>query len=496
MRSQLARGVVWLSAAKVAVNVLAAISTVLLARFLSPEDFGLAAIGMTLLTIIATVTELSLGQALVQKDEVHELHYHTAWTLNLIRTALMGLALVASAPVVAHVYADGRLVPIMVCLGLSISLCGLSSPKTVIYTRNLVFWQEFAQVVVQKLAGFVVCIGVAYVYHSYWALVAGTVAAQLAGVVVTYVVAPYRPQFSLAKWRELLSFSVWLTLGQLLTVLNGKLDQLLVGARLGKTTLGYYSVGDNLAGMPTSELVGPIERTLFPGFVAIVGNKPRLRKAYRAAQSLVCALALPAGVGCACIAQPLILLAMGERWLPTVHIIEVVAVAVALQTISSAAHPLGMAMGATKMLFKRDLVGFCIRVPIIVVGLYADGLNGLLWARGASAVLVVAMNMYIVHTLIGLGVWKQLRANLRAFVSAGVMALGLLALKGLLMQEPLAHHLVLVLALMVLVGALIYGATSALLWWLAGKPPGPEVEILRMADKLLVRMRARAAAVG
>jgi lipopolysaccharide exporter len=491
MRNQLARGVVWLGASKVAVNVLATISTLLLAKLLTPEDFGLVAIGFTLLTIIGTITELSLGSALVQQTELVDEHFHTAWTLNFLRALLVGGVLSASAPLVVYVYADERLLPIMLWLGLSVAIGGLNSPKSVVFTRRLEFWQEFVQSVAQKLAGFVVCLAVAYLFKSYWALVAGALATQLAAVAVSYLVAPYWPRFSLSKSRELMGFAVWLSLGQLVSVLNWKLDHLLVGSRLGKAALGFYSVGDNLAGMPTRELIGPIERTLFPGFVAIMGDKARLQNAYRAAQTLVCSLALPAGVGCACIARPLVLLAMGERWLPIVQIMEFVAVTVAFQTISSAAHPLAMAGGQTKMLFKRDLVSFCIRVPLIVVGLYSGGLIGLLWARAMSAVIIIVMNMYIVHTMIDLSFWVQLRANLRAFTSVAVMAAGLLLLKGALMQTSFASHLLMLVGVLVAAGAAIYTVVHGALWLVQGKPIGPETEILRMVGKVTARIRGR-----
>jgi len=490
MKSKLALGVMWLGAAKVIVNLLATLSTLVLAKFLTPADFGLVAIGLTLLTIVGTVTELSLSHALVQQPNLEDAHFHSAWSLNLLRSLIVGALFCSSAPLVVHVYGDQRLMPIIVWLSISVFLSGLSNPKMVVFTRNLEFWQEFVQAVAQKLAGFLVGVGVAYVYKSYWALIAGTLASQVTAILVSYMVCPYRPRFSLSKARELWSFSVWLSLGQLINILNWKLDHLLVGSRLGQAVLGHYSVGDNLAGMPTRELVGPIERTLFPGFANIGSDLERLKKAYTSAQTMVCSLALPAGVGFAAIAHPLVLLAMGERWLPIVTVIEFVAVTVAFQTISSAAHPLAMAGGETKMLFRRDLISFCVRIPMIVVGLYWGGLLGLLCARAVSTVISIGMNMYIVRTMIGLGFLTQLRNNLRAFISVGAMAMVLVWAKGRLVLDG-SGALWLEVMLLVALGGVIYASVHGVLWLLAGKPAGPEAELIRVWGRVVGKLRGR-----
>jgi len=514
MKAQLAKGVAWLGAAKVIVNLLALCSTIVLARLLAPDDFGVVALATTMLSIVNSVTELSLASSLIHHKDPTDTHFHTAWTLNLLRAIIISLFFCAAAPMAATLYSEPRLIDIMLALGASVMLGGFNNPKTVILTRNLVFWQEFVATVSQKLAGFVVGISIAFLYKSYWALVGGMIASQLVGIVVSYIVIPFMPRFSIAHAKELWAFSIWLTLGKIVNTLNWRLDPLLIGSYLGSRTLGYYTVGDNLAGMPTRETIAPLETTLFPAFKKIAHDNDRLKVAYRSAQSLISAIALPVGVGCALIAHPLVLLTMGSKWLPAVDVIQVLSCVFALITLSSPVQPLAMAKGETRLLFHRDLLSFAIRVPIIVVGMILGGLHGIIYARSVTGVIGIFINMHLVRRLIGTGIIKQISANIRSLIGVIVMSFGVLTieyiaggegtpqfLKHLLgkLGSPLSLEYFLAydektllaakIGLFVITGAVLYVTVHLTLWLIAKKPVGPENEIIRMALKIVAKAK-------
>jgi lipopolysaccharide exporter len=492
MKDKLAKGVAWLGAAKIIINILALLSTLLLARLLSPEDFGLVALATTMLTIISSLTDLSLNSALIHHDNPTAEHFQTAWTLNLIRAVIVGSIFCVAAPIAATAYEEPRLLNIMLVLALSVAMGGLSNPKTVVFTRDLIFWQEFAITVLQKLAGFTVGAAIAIIYKSYWALVGGMIAAQVVGIIVSYVVIPFKPRFVFVYARQLWSFSIWLTLGQIVNTLNWKLDHLLIGGYLGRPALGFYSVGDNLAGMPTREIIGPLETTLFPGFAKMANDKSRLKIAYRSAQSLISSIALPAGIGCALIAHPLVLLGMGAKWLPAVGVIQVLACVFAIQTLSSPVHSLAMAKGETRLLFKRDLLSFCIRVPIILVGMYLGGLMGIIYARAVTGMIAMLINMVLVRQMIGLGLVGQFSSNKRSIISVLVMTAGVLWVENLMGRDGVSIFLGLKIMTFGLTGFLLYTLTHASLWILEKKPDGPETEIRRILSKIAGKLKSGA----
>ena len=127
--------------------------------------------------------------------------------------------LIIAAPV-SNLYKDPRLLQVIVAIAIGTVLTGMSNPKLIVLSRGLVFWQEFATAVTQKLIGFLAAAVIAILFRSYWALVAGVISTQLAGLILSYLVVSYRPRFAVSRFRELFGFSVWISLAQAVNTLN------------------------------------------------------------------------------------------------------------------------------------------------------------------------------------------------------------------------------------------------------------------------------------
>ena len=486
---RLYKGSMWLSLSRAIMNGLAMLSTFVLARNLTPSDFGVVALGMTILLIVTTVTEFSLAEALIRHKAPEESHFSAAWTLNAARGLLLCLFFVVCAYPAAVLFEEPRLSGVMVVLGLSVLMSGLTNPRRIMLQRDLIFWQEFVLSVSQKFTGFVASVAIAMIYHSYWALVIGTLVSQATNVVVSYLVLPFWPRITFRHIREFFSFSAWLTAGQIVSTLNWRFDYLLVGKMLGGSALGYYSVGSNLAMMPTREATAPLTQTIYPAFSSIRDDPPRLAAAYQRVQALVAAVALPAGIGVAVVADPLVRLALGEKWAPVIFIIQALAAVFALQTLGSLVQPLGMAKGETRVLFIRDAQMLCIRVPIMIVSLILYGLPGVIIGRVFTGLFSTFVNMMLVRRFIGVTILKQLSVNLRALTSIVVMAAGVSLASSHLAHTTDKAMLVLHLAILVALGALLYSGSTFLLWISMKRPAGPETEVQNILGKILPRFR-------
>jgi len=491
IKARLQIGTIWISASRVLTNILGFVATVVLARILTPNDFGLVALGTSMLAIVTSVTDLSLGSALVQHRSPTQTHLHTVWTLGLGRALAVALLFAAAAYPAAAIYKDPRLIPVMQVLALSVLITGFNNPRLVMLTKGLAFRQQFILDVSIKLSALIVSLGIALIYKSYWALILGVVGGQLIGVIISYVLFPFLPRISVRHGRELWSFSMWLTLGQIMNTINWRMDHLLIGGFLGRPALGYYTVGDNLAVIPTREATAPIGQTLFPAFSQLVSDRVRLRVAYQSAQSLVTAIALPLGVGVAVVADPLVRLMMGEKWLPAVIVIQILASVFALQTLGAPNQPLAMATGDTKLLFKRDLQGFLFRIPMIVAGMMLDGLHGILYARAFVGTVGIALALNVVKKITGLTFREQLIVNWRALTSVAIMAVVVIVVESLFGHRTTPVGLFIKLAGSALAGGVTYIGCSWLLWRIAGRPKGPETEVAGMALKLIQKVRVR-----
>ncbi len=485
---RLIKGSMWLSLSRAIVNGLATLNTFVLAWYLTPSDFGLVALATTMLLITTTVTDLSLAQALIHHNAPTESHFSAVWTLNTTRGLLLCLVFAGCAYPASVIYEDPRLTGVMIALSFSLLMTGMTNPRLITFQRQLIFWQDFVVSVSQKFAGFLAAVAIAMIYQSYWALVIGTLVSQATNVFVSYLVLPFRPRVTFKHMRELFSFTAWLTAGQIVNTLNWRFDYLLIGKVLDSAALGYYTVGSNLAWMPTREATAPLTQTTFPSFSTIRNDPTRLAAAYQRVQAFVAAIALPAGIGFALVADPVVRLALGEKWAPVIFIIQSLASVFALQTLGSLVQPLGMAKGETRMLFVRDTQMLFVRVPIILVAMILYGLPGVVVGRIFTGLLGALVNMILVQRLIGVTVPRQLAANGRALAGIAVMAAGVWFASESLPAATGKVDLALQLAIQVALGAVLYCGSTLLLWLLMKRPPGPETDVLKIIGKVLTRM--------
>ena len=495
--SRVRKGSVWIACSRALTNGLGLISTIVLARLLVPADFGLVAIGTTILTIATATTDISLTQAIIHYDEPEDRHLHCAWTLNAIRGLLLAVLFIATAPAIARFYGDPRLANVMVVIASSVFCSGLGNPRLALLKRDLVFWQDFVLQATQKLAMVAVSVTVAILTHSYFALIAGIVVGEIAQLVVSYIFVPFMPRIRFKEARELFAFSGWLTLGQIVQTINWRLDPLIIGKFLGAHELGLFTVSNNLSQLPTRETTQPLIATLFPAFRQIRNDPDRLRAACTRVQTLISAIALPSGFIMALLSQPFILLVMGTRWLEASYIIQVLAITIAVQTLGTIAYPVAMATGGTQLIFKRSLQALSFRLPITLAGLYLDGLRGLLIARTILCVTSTSLDMAVVKQVTALGFRHQIWSNRRTIASCLVMSLAVLLSGRVLSFGTGTFALIATILVNGSIALATYLATMFGLWSLTGKPIGPEREFAQLAGNLVRRfVPVRAAPKG
>lgn len=488
---RLRKGAAWIVAARIFMVGALMAHTVILARLLTPEAFGLAAIATTIAAIVEMATKQSLTSALVQLPKVTREHIDTAFTLNLVRGVLMGAVIFMLAWPMALVYDNEQVTPMLLALGVSTSMLGISNPNLYILTRNLEFWQEFARVVFERTAMLAAAIPIAYFYHSHWAIIAGVAAGQLSLIVSSFIFVPYRPSLTFARTRELLSFSIWVSLSQLLQATVSRMDDLLVGYFLGTGPLGVLTVAGRLADMPTKETSMPLLRTAFPGFAKVGSNKDKLRPAYQRVQGMIFLLSFPAAVGLALVAEPVVLLFLGEKWRDGIIVVQLLAGAAGLNAMASTVGPLAMSQGETRRLFIRTLTNTGLRLPMVLTGLLSYGLIGLLVAKIVHAFTSITVNMNLVRGMIGLTIFEQISANGRTIISTLAMAGVLLVTNQYLSLDGDIISLAIELAAKIAIGGATFLTVLFGLWSLAKRPEGCESEMIRMLPGIGGRFQKR-----
>lgn len=488
--AKVARGAMFLVAARLMTRGLDLLAMLIVARILTPADFGLVALASTLLLVLAAATDVTVASAIIQMEDAPSSAYDTAFTLNLARGVLLALLLVALAEPFAALYHEPRLAPLVVALTLYPLARGLISPRLAARMRDLSFREQMTVEVLGRATAFVASVAVALLTRSYWALIAGMVGAQIISSVVSYVVAPYRPRLGLGHARRIFAFSGWVTLSNAVNQINYQMDGFLIGYRLGTATLGQYNVGSQLASLPTQAPVQPMMQALFAGFARVAADPQRLRVAYLTSQRALMALALPIGFAVSALAYPIVDLVLGPQWQISAFVIAILAPVFAVQMLTGPAQAATMAAGETRALLERDLIGFAIRVPLIVAGLLLYGLVGVVLARIVSGLASIWMNLAIMRRIAAVSIAEQVYAPWRSLVSAGLMsALMWIAVPALYPAGDVFEQAAAIVAAAA-AGGLVYVATHTALWLCVGRPDGPERQIAAALRSVFGRTRA------
>lgn len=482
---KIANGATWTVALRFGERALGLVSTLILARLLAPEHFGLIAMGTVLLATLEALTTFGFEAALIQRQTKEPAFLDSAWTLNLILGVGNALIILAAAPVAAWFYGEDRVVEIMMVLALVALLHGMHNIGMVLYEQDIRFARIFVQVLVKKVISIVVTISAALILHDHRALLAGMITSALSGMLLSFVLSPYRPRLCWTQWRELVGFSKWLLANNVLHFLGSRGADFIVGRMVGASTLGVFNVSYELANLPTSEMVGPITRAVFPGYAQIAHDLARLRKGFLTIYGVIAIVALPAAAGIACLAEPLVTILLGKKWAAAVPLTGALALFGATRALQANTGSVYLALG--KPYVMTVLAGIYVLSTMITFGVTLAfwDIGHAVWAFFAVGAVVCVINLATAAHQLRLAIMEIVRATVRPMISVVVMAMVLLWSLSQMPKWLITTHSWAVLPGEILLGAAVYATTLWSCWKLAGAPPEAEEKLLRLATELL-----------
>ncbi|MCP5142587.1 MAG: lipopolysaccharide biosynthesis protein [Chromatiales bacterium] len=484
----MAKGVGWMVLVRLAERSVGLISTLILVRLLMPSDFGLIAMATSIIALFELLTAFSFDMALIQNQSAEDHHYHTAWTLNVLLGLLSTGVVIAIAPAISTFYDEPALSAVIVALAPVLLLRGTVNIGIVAFRKDLQFHREFHYRVIKRLLSFAVTISLALYWQTYWALIVGTLADALIGSVLSYLLHPFRPRPSLRGWRDLFGFSVWVLFNSVLAFLRLRAPDFILGKVGGAHALGVYSVSYEVATTPTTELIAPVNRAVFPGFSKMTARLDELRYSYLQVAAGVLLLALPAGVGMAAIADVLVPVVLGEKWREAIPVIYLLALGGGVISFTANTLPVFMAIDRLRISSVFSLLNVILFVFLVWWWGREHGAQGAAKAWLVAAVLThpLPLGYLMLHLRIPLltylgTVWRTVAASAlmywitRTWIDAQGVPDSVMGEIGQLVGA-------------VLIGALSYALGVLGLWWLQGRPSGAEETLLR---KILPRVVGR-----
>jgi O-antigen/teichoic acid export membrane protein len=462
---------------------------VILARLLSPDDFGLVAIAMSIIMIVEAIMELPLGFALVSLPIRTKAHYDTVFTLQLLRGLTLAVLLLMASWPFSQIYNDSRLIWLICALSVAPASRGLSSPRIIEFSIDFNFLPNLVMEVAGKLFALTLSVGCAWLSRSYWSLALGTIASPITMCMVSYIYAPYRPSISLKKWHDFSVYVRWTTFGQTISALVWQMDMLMLGRFVNRFELGAFAMAANLAGLPSQIFVVQLMNPLVVAFTSVREDTERLAAAYQKSAASIVALGLPIMIGIGMNSEAILRLAFGAKWLSAVDILRGLCWAIIPSFFTSPLPPLAVTLGKSRVITRLLIIELLVKFPLTLIGILLNGVAGAVAARMVIALVIAACALLTVRGLIGLSVRSQLLATWRPTSSAAIMAIAIAPLAGSFVEGTTYFELAFRFATTVAAGAAVYGGAMFAMWGLCGRPDGLEAHIVRLSAGAIRRIR-------
>lgn len=458
---EVADGAKWTLGGRWGERVMSTGVIMVLARLLTPEDFGLVAVSTALVYFLAIIQDGGLPQALVQRDELRPAHVSTALTVNSLVSIVFTAGLLVGAPWIAAVLGQPDAALIIRVLTVNLLFGGLAAVPAAVLQRRLEFRSLALRKVASKAAGGTAALAVAIAGGGVWALVTQSIVQSVVGLAVLWWAIPDRPGFGLERraFRELFSYGSFQLGSSVLLAATERGDNFAISRVLGAAALGQYNIAYRVLDI-LQQLFG---RALSEVTMPVLSRRQTDRRMHRRASldliGLTFSVAAPAFVGWALVADVALIVLFGEQWRPAVVVSQLLA-AVGMQRVL--VQNLGMAInsvGRAGTTFRLQLL-LAVTSFAVFVGFVGFGIETFAAAYAVAVWATVPVNFYALRRVLGIGardVWSRLWTPIVGLVA---MAVGVISLRssGLLPQSD-----ILVMLISVVAGALIYGAVLAAL---------------------------------
>ena len=481
----------WMIGARLVERALGFVSIACFARLLTPADFGLVAMASSVAALIEVFSAFGFDWALVRHPAPERAHYDSAWTLRLLLGAASATVLVAAGPLAAAFYKQSAVAPLLAVLALSTLVSAAENIGVVDFRRDFQLNKEFLLRSASRIGGFILGLTVAYLTRSYWGLVLGTFGARAAATGMSYVLHPYRPRLSLAAAKELLGFSVWLLVTNLIAFMASRFADIFVGRVFGPRATGLYSVANEIAHLSTSELAAPINRAVFSMYSKHANDREAIQQDFLQVASIIWMVALPIAAGIFATSREIVVLMLGPQWTDADVLVRILAVGGGLAVMTANIHYVYIALGQARLSTIMAAVVLGTMVVLAPVGGAMLGVAGVGCAYLVSMAIGVPINYVVLKRLVGLQFHRLWRRVWRALVAALAMLALVLSVFPATQPSGPAQALV-ALALKALLGSGCYFAILLAAWRLSGRPEGPEsMAISLVRDRVAGILRRR-----
>ena len=454
------------------------INTIILARLLKPEDFGLIALSMLIVGLVTIFANTGMSQAILRRKEISSSLLNTAWTMKVIIGCMLSISIILIAPIAAKYFHDPRIESLIRVMALLPLLDSLSNIGMVFYARELEFRKLFYRTFFSKILAVSVGISVAYWMQNYWALAVGMLLKSIINLLTTYILHPYRPRTSLSNLKELMPDSINSVSRNIATFLSLKADEYFIGYLAGANNLGGYYIAKSVTNMLAVELVQPIGHALLPGYTKMIGDDKRQKQAVLKVLQTITIISFATATGLVCIADNFILVVFGNQWVHITPLFIIFSLLGGINSLQSVPGPILLAKGRLRTI--SYYAWFNLILLILILWHLSETKNILLIAEYILYlnIFTLIINYSFLVKYVKINIIEIIESIYKPIVASLAMLYAISQIKSFWLTDLSIINLILT----VIIGATIYLTTLLFLWLI--KRDKNSIEYLLLAKLL------------
>lgn len=446
LKQKTVKGVSWSFIDNITNYGIAFLVGIVLARILTPEEYGVMAMVTIFIAVSNSIVDSGFSNALIRKRNISSVDYNTVFYFNLIVSLFLYLILYVSAPAISVFFKEPILVDVMRVIGWMLIINAFAIIPRTILVRNINFKTQTKVSLIASLSSGVIGIGMALTGWGVWSLVGQQLTRQLFNTVFLWIFCRWRPlwEFSTQSFKELFGFGSKLLASGLIDTIYKDIYSLIIGRFYSAADLGQYTRASQFSTIFSSNLTTVVQRVSYPVLSSIQNEPERLLGAYRRVIKTTMLVTFGCMLGLGAVAKPLILILIGEKWLPAVYFLQIICFAGMLYPLHAINLNILQVKGRSDLFLKLEIIKKIIAVIPITLGVFF-GIEFMLWGSVCTSFVAFFLNSYYSADLIGYPTHRQIRDVLPTFLVSLIVAGIMWGLSFL----PLSYYIILPLQLVV-----------------------------------------------
>ena len=410
LKHKTVKGVGWSFVDNIANSGITFLVGLVLARILTPAEYGVMAMVTIFIAISNSIVDSGFSNALIRKMKIERVDYNTVFYFNLVVSLFLYLVLFLCAPAISSFFKEPILVDVMRVIGWILVINALAIIPRTILVRNVDFKTQTKVSLISSILSGAIGIGMALTGFGVWSLVGQQLSRQLLNTMFLWFFCRWRPvwEFSVQSFKELFGFGSKLMLSGLLNTIYNDIYSLVIGRCYSAADLGQYTRASQFNTIFSSNLTTVVQRVSYPVLSSIQNEEDRLREAYRRVIKVTMLVAFACMLGLAAVAKPLLVLLIGEKWLPAVYFLQIICFSGMLHPLHAINLNILQVKGRSDLFLKLEIIKKIIATIPIVIGIFW-GIELMLWGSVCSSFIAFFLNSYYSAPLIGYPTSRQIK---------------------------------------------------------------------------------------